>query len=107
MVYLLVGTFWFQHWYVLWVLVPAALSPDRRFTRSTLPWLVFGALASNAAMSYLLATVLESASRLLKYTTVVIIIWGPFLIAFGVQALGKQIGKKRSTLPNQEPYGSI
>jgi hypothetical protein len=89
MTYLMVGTFWFQHWYVLWVLAPAVLSPDHRFTRSVLPWLVFGALSSNVAMSYLLATNLESAPRVVKYSTVVGIIWGPVLIVSIIQAISK------------------
>jgi len=98
MFYLLVGTFWFQHWYVLWVLAPAALIPDHRFTRSALPWLVFGALSSNVAMSYLLATILESAPRLVKYSTVVGIIWGPFLIAIGAFVLARWLGGRKSMI---------
>jgi hypothetical protein len=47
--YLLVGSFWFQHWYVLWALASAALMPDSQFTCSLLPWLTFGALLSNVA----------------------------------------------------------
>lgn len=47
MLYLLVGSFWFQHWYVMWVLAPAALLPNHPFTRRVLPWLCFGALSSN------------------------------------------------------------
>ena len=94
MTYLLVGTFWFQHWYVLWVLTPAVLSPDHRFTRSMLPWLVFGALSSNMAMSFLLVTTLKTAPRIVSYITVVIIIWGPLLIAFSALALARQRGKR-------------
>ena len=30
-IYLAVGSFWFQHWYVLWVLAIAALLPDQSF----------------------------------------------------------------------------
>jgi hypothetical protein len=96
MLYLVIGSFWFQHWYVLWVLAPAALFPDQRFTSSLLPWLVFGALASNAAMSFLLATVLESAPRIVKYTTVVGIIWGPFLVAIGAFVLAGRLGRRKS-----------
>ena len=33
--YLLVGIFWFQAWYLLWLLVPVALSPDRRLRATT------------------------------------------------------------------------
>ena len=105
MLYLLVGSFWFQHWYVLWALAPAVLSPDSRFTRSMLPWLAFGALSSNAAMSFLLATALENAPRILSYTTVVAIIWGPLLVALSLDAFGKQRRKRRFALRFQEPYG--
>jgi hypothetical protein len=52
--YLLVGSFWFQHWYLLWVLAPAALLPDGRFTRSLLPAYCLGALWSDLANSFLL-----------------------------------------------------
>lgn len=48
--YLLIGSFWFQHWYLTWVLALAALMPAAYFTRATLPWLCFGALASNIAL---------------------------------------------------------
>jgi len=89
MIYLLVGSFWFQHWYVLWVLAPAVLLPDSRFTRSILPWLVFGALSSNVAMSFLLTTILESAPRIANYITAVAIIWGPLLIAVSIFGIPK------------------
>ncbi len=101
MTYLLVGTFWFQHWYVLWVLAPAVLFPDHRFTRSLLSWLAFGALSSNVAMSFLLATVFESAPRILSYTTVVAIIWGPLLIAFLALMFARWAGRRKLTL---HPY---
>ncbi len=98
MFYLVVGSFWFQHWYVLWVLAPAVLSPAHRFTRSMLPWLVFGALSSNAAMSFLLATVLEFAPRIVKYTTVVGIIWGPLLIAIGAFVMARWSARSKSAI---------
>lgn len=94
MLYLVVGSFWFQHWYVLWVLAPAALSSAHRFTRSMLPWLVFGALSSNAAMSFLLSTIYESAPSMVSYITVVGIIWGPLLIATGTFMLVQWSGRK-------------
>jgi hypothetical protein len=104
MAYLLVGTFWFQHWYVLWALAPAVLSPDTRFTRSLLPWLVFGALSSNVAMSYLLATILESATRIVKYSIVVIIIWGPLVISI-TPTLIQRWNTRKATIQTQQPYG--
>ena len=104
MTYLLVGTFWFQHWYVLWVLAPAVLSPDHRFIRSMLPWLVFGALASNVGMSYLLATVLESATRIVNYITVVAIIWGPLLIVSSIFVIAQLLGRRGFIIQSQKPY---
>ena len=103
--YLLVGSFWFQHWYVLWVIAPAVLLPDSRFTRSLLPWLVFGALSSNMAMSFLLETSLKTAPRIVSYISVVAMIWGPALIAFSVSMLTRWWGKKKTTLQSQQPYG--
>jgi hypothetical protein len=102
MLYLLVGTFWFQHWYVLWVLAPAVLLPDSRFTSSLLPWLAFGALSANMGMSFLLATVLETAPRIVNYISVVVIIWGPLLIAFSIQVLGRRY-KYESFMQTQQP----
>ena len=80
MLYLILGSFWFQHWYVLWVLAPAALLPGSRFTRWTLPWLAFGALSSNLAMDFLLNTLLKESRTITKYLLPVVMIWGPILI---------------------------
>jgi hypothetical protein len=104
MTYLLVATFWFQHWYVLWVLAPAVLSPDRGFIRSKLSWLVFGALTSNMAMSFLLATVLESAPRIVNYITVVAIIWGPLLIVSSIFVIAWLLGRRGFIIQSQKPY---
>jgi hypothetical protein len=90
MLYLLVGSFWFQHWYVLWVLAPAALLPEGQFTRSLLPWLAFGALASNVGMDFLLASVMNTSSPIVKYILVVVIIWGPMLIVMIIIALSQR-----------------
>jgi hypothetical protein len=51
--YLLIGSFWFQHWYLLWVLAPAALLPTSRWTLTLLPAYCLGALWSNLANSFL------------------------------------------------------
>jgi hypothetical protein len=90
--YLLAGSFWFQHWYLLWVLAPAAFLPDSRLTRTLLPWLAFGALSSNAAMSFLLATTLKDAPPIAGYVWVVAMIWGPMLLA----AFISQIVRRRA-----------
>ena len=100
MVYLLVGSFWFQHWYVLWALAPAALVPDSRLTRFVLPWLAFGALSANVVMSFLVATVLKTEPPIVKYVLSVAIIWGPALIAIGVTALARRrSGNRRIERP--------
>jgi hypothetical protein len=51
--YLLVGSFWFQHWYLLWVLAPAVLLPTSRWTLSLLPAYCLGALWSNLTNSFM------------------------------------------------------
>jgi hypothetical protein len=50
--YLLVGSFWFQHWYLLWMLAPAVLLPDSRWTLTLLPAYCLGALWSNLTNSF-------------------------------------------------------
>jgi hypothetical protein len=50
--YLLVGSFWFQHWYLLWVLVLAVLLPDSRWTLTLLPAYCLGAFWSNLTNSF-------------------------------------------------------
>ena len=46
MTYLIVGCFWFQAWYLMWVLALAALLPADRFTLSLMPLFSLGALWS-------------------------------------------------------------
>jgi hypothetical protein len=77
-VYLLVGSFWFQHWYVLWALAPA--------------------LAANLAMDFLHATVLRTASPLVSYSLPVVMIWGPALLAAGILAFIKFSAARRGRL---------
>jgi hypothetical protein len=96
MLYLLVGSFWFQHWYILWVLAPAALLPDSRFTRMLLPWLAFGALSSNVAMDFLLNTLLKESRYIIKYILPVVMIWGPILVAAILSKLIQRWAAKRS-----------
>ena len=100
--YLIVGSFWFQHWYVLWVLAPAALLPGSRFTRSLLPWLAFGALSSNVAIDFLLHSALEGSRSISKYIWPVVIIWGPFLIATIISTVTQRCnGKKASKMASK------
>jgi hypothetical protein len=51
--YLLIGSFWFQNWYLLWVLGPAVLLPTSRWTLTLLPAYCLGALGSNLTNSFL------------------------------------------------------
>lgn len=94
MLYLLVGSFWFQHWYILWVLAPAVLLPNSQLTRSVLPWLAFGALSSNVVMGFFLTA--KTAPPISNYLLSVVIIWGPVLIATGICTLAKQRAKRGS-----------
>jgi hypothetical protein len=103
MVTLLIGTFWFQHWYILWALAPAVLLPNSRLTRSTLPWLAFGALSSNVVMSFLVETLLKTSPRISKYISEVVIIWGPVFIVSIIYLLLQWRGKRKSVMPIQQP----
>ena len=96
MLYLLVGSFWFQHWYVLWVLAPAALLPNSRFTRFVLSWLAFGALSSNVAMDFFLNTTIKTSPAIVNYILVVVVIWVPVLLAASLLALARRRGKRNS-----------
>jgi len=95
MLYLLIGSFWYQPWYLLWVIAPAILLPASPFTRSVLPWLVFGALASNVAMDFLMNSVTRTSPPLLNYILAVVIIWGPALPAASVFVLARLIKRVR------------
>jgi hypothetical protein len=50
--YLLIGSFWFQHWYLLWVLTPAVLLPTSQWMLTLLPAYCLGALWSNLTNSF-------------------------------------------------------
>ncbi|HET9223290.1 MAG TPA: glycosyltransferase 87 family protein, partial [Roseiflexaceae bacterium] len=53
LLYLLVGSFWFQHWYLLWILAPSALLPASRWTRTLLPAYCLGILWGSLANTFL------------------------------------------------------
>ena len=103
MLYLLVGSFWFQHWYILWVLAPATLLPDSRFNRWILPWLAFGALSSNVAMDFLLNTTLKGSRTIVKYILPVVMIWGPVLIAAIVSIFSQRWGAEKARQTASKP----
>ena len=81
LLYLLVGSFWFQHWYVVWALVPAVLLPDTLLTRWLLPWLGFGALSANVVGAFASALAPEPLSKTALAAIVVLVTWTPALIA--------------------------
>jgi hypothetical protein len=101
MLYVLVGSFWFQHWYILWVIAPAALRPDSLFTRLVLPWLALGALSSNVAMDFLINTLTKTSPSILNYSLAVLIIWGPAILAITALALARRSGLKNFLIPAQ------
>ena len=83
LLYLLVGSFWFQHWYLVWVLAPAVLRPDALLTRWLLPWLGFGALSANLISAFAPALAPEPLSKIVLAALIVAVIWMPVLIASG------------------------
>jgi hypothetical protein len=101
--YLVVGSFWFQHWYVLWVLAPAALLPVSRFVRWILPWLAFGALTSNVAMDFLLNTTQKGSRTITKYILPVVMIWGPILIVAILSTVIQRWKRAKSSIAASRP----
>lgn len=84
MLYLTVGSFWFQHWYVLWGVVPAALLPWSRFSRGVLPFVCLGPLAANIIAATLSGLPVMIISVIGLTGLVVAVIWLPGLVAGGV-----------------------
>jgi hypothetical protein len=83
--YMLVGSFWFQHWYLLWVLGPAALLPRSMIAAVVLPWYGFGALCANIAANVAGALIDPPPSRLALAASDVAIIIGPLMLALLVR----------------------
>jgi hypothetical protein len=81
LLYLVFGAFWFQHWYLLWVLAPAALMPSSTFTRTFLPWMSFGALLTNFSAGYLVKGLPKNSTRMQISLLTLMMIWAPGLIA--------------------------
>ncbi|MFN8467123.1 MAG: glycosyltransferase 87 family protein [Caldilineaceae bacterium] len=94
--YLLVGSFWFQTWYVLWVLAPAALLPASRFTRYVLPWLCWGVLCSNVVADYLPQLAQPPFTRTGRLSLAVMLVWAPAAVAALVVVLWQQWRKMRA-----------
>jgi hypothetical protein len=97
LLYLVLGAFWFQHWYVLWVLAPAALLPGSNLTRYLLPWLSFGALSANLAQGFLLEFAPKDKPRTGIYLLITAIIWVPTLIAGVILLLVRRLGSQQHT----------
>jgi hypothetical protein len=105
LLYLLAGSFWFQPWYVVWMLAPAALWVDGRFPRWGLPWLCFGALSSNAVYDHLtqLPLAAEPDAHLYRLGTTVLVvmtIWLPLLIA-------QTVGAHRRTVQSESAESAL
>ncbi len=107
LLYLLVGSFWFQHWYVVWALAPAALLPDSALARRLMPWLGFGALAGNAIAGFAGGLASEALPRTASAALIVAVTYAPFAAA----AAGALVVHRRTraqvapgALP--EPYAS-
>lgn len=86
LLYLLVGSFWFQPWYVVWVLAPAALWIDGRLPQRSLPWLCWGAICSNVVYDHLTQLPMAAKPEAHLYRIgvtllVVLTIWLPLLLA--------------------------
>ncbi len=73
MAFLIVGSFWFWHWYLLWVVVLATLLPTSRFTTTVLPIGCLGGLWLSIASDFLIrrggaAAVIAPMNRLSRIT---------------------------------------
>lgn len=51
--YLLIGSFWFQHWYVLWLLAPVVVLPASRWALTLLPIYCLGTLWGDLTNTFL------------------------------------------------------
>jgi hypothetical protein len=97
LLYLVLGAFWFQHWYILWVLAPAALIPGSNFTRNVLPYLSLGALSANFAQGFLFQKVPKGYPRTGVYLLNSAIIWMPALLAGIIASLVSRLKSQKQT----------
>jgi hypothetical protein len=79
MAFLIVGSFWFWHWYLLWALVLAALLPASRFTTMVLPACCLGAVWLAIAIDFLLgrwrpSTIITPIHELNALTWIVLVV---------------------------------
>ncbi len=103
LLYLLVGSFWFQHWYVVWALAPAALLPDSALARRLLPWLGFGALAGNAVAGFAAGLASEPLSRTASAALIVAVTYAPFAISVARELVARRGASTPTTNLNRQP----
>jgi hypothetical protein len=85
--YLIIGCFWFQHWYILQALAPAALLPTSRLTRVFLPIYSCGALCANLVGDFVYPQI---AATPYPYTIITGLIVATTLLPFGIAVLVNQ-----------------
>jgi hypothetical protein len=100
--YLLIGSFWFQHWYLLWVLAPAALLPASRWTQALLPAYALGALWSNLTDSFLRFLPGQSFDSTQVGALNVLAQVAPLLVIAVLMALWSRVGSLRAPM---QPHG--
>lgn len=103
LLYLLVGSFWFQHWYMIWLAAPAVLLPDHPFTRRILPWLCFGAMCSNVVSDAFARLPAPSLTPLQLQALATALIWLPVATALAIQV--RRTVKVRRTYSLTSPPG--
>jgi ALG3 protein len=81
--YLLVGSFWFQHWYLLWLIAPAVLLPTTRMAQQIIPLFSCSALCSNIIGDFTYQPIRTTTSRSESALVVTSIIWLPLLLYLG------------------------
>jgi len=100
MAYLLVGAFWFQSWYVLWVLALAALLPNSRFTGVLLPLFSLGGLWSNIFTDFFNQDPAHRFSGLQIETIMPVVLWTPLLCGLLIPPLWHLVrGRYDAQLP--------
>ncbi|MDZ4720055.1 MAG: hypothetical protein SH847_16510 [Roseiflexaceae bacterium] len=82
--YLLIGSFWFQPWYLTWLLAPAALLPFSRLTSTILPWYCLGALCSNLLSDFFFYEQRTAWTRTNQISLIVATMLIPMLLAVAV-----------------------
>lgn len=75
--YLVVGSFWFQSWYVQWVIVFAALLPAGRLAKVYAPLYALGALCSNLLTDFLNQDPARRVGNLGIATLMVVVLLAP------------------------------